>query len=251
MALICNHGLKLGRFCIAGAVLFMAAACGSAHALTNYGCNDEKNDRITPELALCTVHAYNIGQSHNPDDAAQKQLMQDVVALKTTVITQQMYKQYEYMDAMIKRFKTQLEKAVLTSKLQMAGASTGTTGAASVGGSVSKDKNIVLAGTQNCMLMGTPEAAIDCMQSNVRIVINAINSGNSSDARKQLLKDLDVANTWGVITKENDKWQTITACNTMSASKRDTILQCAQQLNVQLARYAAEQQRQKQQTQKQ
>lgn len=97
------------------------------------GCDNEANDRIAPELALCSVHAYNIGQAQNPS-GADKQLMKDVVALKTTVIAQQMNKQYEYMDSMIRRFKTQLEKAILTTKLQSAGAapSSGDGGASGV-----------------------------------------------------------------------------------------------------------------------
>ena len=101
----------------------VAAICGILVAgpvrAAGDGCEDEKNDRITPELALCSVHAYNIGSSSNPT-GADKQLMKEIIALKTTVITQQMNKQYEYMEAMIRRFKTQLEKAVLTTKLQAA-----------------------------------------------------------------------------------------------------------------------------------
>lgn len=85
------------------------------------GCDSADNNRISPELALCSVHAYNIGEVQNPT-GANRQLMKDVIALKTTVITQQMNKQYEYMDLMIRRFKTQLEKAVLTTKLQASGA---------------------------------------------------------------------------------------------------------------------------------
>lgn len=85
------------------------------------GCDNDANDRIAPELALCSAHAYNIGLSENPS-GADKQLMKEIIALKTTVIAQQMNKQYEYMDSMIRRFKTQLEKAVLTTKMQAAGA---------------------------------------------------------------------------------------------------------------------------------
>ncbi|MDE5615269.1 MAG: hypothetical protein K2I81_00340, partial [Alphaproteobacteria bacterium] len=44
------------------------------------GCDNEANDRITPELALCSVHAYNIGVAENPS-GANKQLMKEVVAL--------------------------------------------------------------------------------------------------------------------------------------------------------------------------
>ncbi len=92
---------------------------------TGNGCEDEDNDRIIAELALCSTHAYNIGLDQNPENTSDKQLIKDAVALKTTIMTQQMNKQYEYLESMMRRFKTQLEKAVLTTKLQKAGASSG------------------------------------------------------------------------------------------------------------------------------
>ena len=79
------------------------------------GCDNDDNDMIVAELALCSTHAYNIGNTKNPS-GADKGLMRDVIAMKTTVITQQMYKQYEQMESMLQRLKTQLEKAVLTAK---------------------------------------------------------------------------------------------------------------------------------------
>lgn len=185
----------LRRICATGVVL-VALGCGAAHAAANYGCNDESNDRITPELALCSVHAYNLGAVTNK--AEDRQLVRDVIALKTTVITQQMYKQYEYMDSMIRRFKTQLEKAVLTAKLQAAGASTdGASGAASSGGGSysSGDRNIYMAGVQNCNNELTNLKVFECLNSNLNSIYNASNNGANItlELRKQLANDYNVA----------------------------------------------------------
>ena len=72
-------------------------------AIDNTGCDNEYNLYINPDLALCSTHVYNIGKTEN--DSGTRQLMQDVVALKTTLITQQMYSQYEILETIYKRRK--------------------------------------------------------------------------------------------------------------------------------------------------
>ena len=71
-------------------------------AVADNGCESDDNDAIVAELALCSTHAYNIGLTENPT-GADKELMRDVIAMKTTLITQQMYRQYEQMDSMLRR----------------------------------------------------------------------------------------------------------------------------------------------------
>ena len=209
------------------------------------GCDNPDNDMIVAELALCSTHAYNIGNPKNPS-GADKGLMRDVIAMKTTVITQQMYKQYEQMESMLRRLKTQLEKAVLTTSLEAKGASSGA-GAASTGGSYkSDDKYRVLAATENCMQKGSLDSAVSCIQSNVRIVMNAVDSGDTTNARKQLEKDLDVAKNWGIIAGEagdysrnGDSTSKLTSCNDMTKTedpvrKKATVQACSNELNVQI-----------------
>ena len=162
------------------------------------GCDKEENDRISPTLALCSVHAYNIGQNTNPA-GADKQLMKDVVALKTTVIAQQMNKQYDYMEAMIRRFRTQLEKAVLTTKLQAAGATSASgdadsgSGAGSYGygsGSGGVRTQQGLANAEDCMGTATTSAAVmQCLLRNVAKIQSAVTSGDIGAARRQLATD--------------------------------------------------------------
>ena len=152
------------------------------------GCDDEDNDMIAAELALCSTHAYNIGAESNPT-GADRDLMRDVIAMKTTLITQQMYKQYEEMESLLRRLKTQLEKAVLTTGLQAKGADAG--GASSGGGSASfrsEDRNIFMAGVKNCNNELLPTDVMTCLNNNMNTISNM--SGNGSEVNAELAKQL-------------------------------------------------------------
>lgn len=227
----------------------VAASCtmvGAYGATDKTGCENEDNVYIAPELALCSTHVYNIGDNKNPENDSTRQLMRDVVALKTTVITQQMYVQYEFLESMLKRLKTQLEKEVLLAQLEASGA---TPRGDSTGASTSNDKNIVLIGAKNCQLetSGTT-AVLKCLQNNINVVLNAFSAGNVGEARRQLLKDLDVAQTWGAVAKvdkkyrgfidgvqDNNSWSSMTACDAIQSS-RDNVSQCAYSLNAAISK---------------
>lgn len=196
------------------------------------GCENEDNDAVVPALALCSTHAYNIGEMQNPKDASGKQLMNDVIAMKTTVITQQLYKQYEQMESMLARFKTQLEKAVLTSSMGAAGAKTDD---GDDGGSYrSSDKSIILSGATNCLQVwsnGT-DAALDCLGRNVQLIITAINAGNATDARKQLKKEIYALKTISAGIKDT-KYNPGEYCGEVENDVKDktTVMNCAYELN--------------------
>lgn len=173
---------KILRNCtLLGLSLFVVAL--PAYADDN-GCSDlSRNDRINPELALCSTHVYNIGKTTNPSSEADKQLMRDVVALKTTIITQQMEKQYDFLEATIKRLKTQLQKAVLTTNLEAAGASSGSSSGGS-GGINTKG----VAGAENCR-SGTTIDVMNCLSRNLDRITQAINSSDLGAAQRQLETD--------------------------------------------------------------
>lgn len=151
-------------------------------------------DYILPQYAMCTTHVYNIGKTENSSVAADKQEMKDVIALKTTIMTQQMKAQYDYLDATMRRLKTQLEKAILTTKLQAAGAATTSGGTASSTYGDTGDKNIYLAGTNNCGNMDTTTGVFTCLRRNYDTIYNSSNGGTNitTELRKQLANDISV-----------------------------------------------------------
>ena len=155
----------------------------------NDSCANDANDAISPYFALCSTHAYNIGRTDNPG-ADERALMKEVIGMKTTLITQQMYKQYEQMESMLRRFKTQLEKAVTMSKFEMAGADSEKSSSSS-GHFSSNDSRVNIAGTQNCSRLYKDEEILKCYQTNLDIVEHTSNYGNdvTSDLKAQLAGD--------------------------------------------------------------
>lgn len=168
-------------------LLVALVVCGPAYA--DNGCENDDNDAIVAELALCSTHAYNIGETENPT-GADKELMRDVIAMKTTLITQQMYRQYEQMESMLRRLKTQLEKAVLTTGLEAKGASS--SGSSSSSSSFkSDDRNIHMAGVKNCLNYYQDSEILKCYEDNLNMIVNMSGNGDnvSSELKKQLVQD--------------------------------------------------------------
>jgi hypothetical protein len=107
-----------------------------------------------------------------------------------------------------------------------AAAAGSTTGGTSVR---SDDKYIVLTGTQNCMKMSTTDAALSCLQTNVRIAMDAVSANNARDAAKQLQQDISTAKQLQVVKNDDD---VDVACNkNMVVGRRDTVQTCASKLN--------------------
>ncbi len=198
----------LGAAMVVGLVLNINAGYALT-ASTGNGCDNEDNYYIDPTVALCTTHVYNIGGTTNPEDEATRQLMQEVVALKTTVITQQMYKQYEYLETTVRRLKTQLKKAVLASKLEAAGASTNKSSTSTSG------SDSALADATDCNAYWDQGELLDCLQRNysvIKAVVDAKDSNNLNAARNQLKKDYTAAKTFFGTTAAEQK---ITECEPM------------------------------------
>lgn len=151
------------------------------------GCGDDENVYIAPELALCSTHVYNIGEPTNPTTESKRDEMRKVIALKTTFITQQMNKQYEYLEAMMRRFKTQLEKATLKSRLEVASESA--TGGGSSGGG-SNSGNAADTGwkseVKNCNATASSDQdLLDCFSSNLSVFRSEFSANGPSTALKK------------------------------------------------------------------
>lgn len=170
-------------------------------AVADNGCENDNNDAIVAELALCSTHAYNIGETSNPT-GANRELMRDVIAMKTTLITQQMYRQYEQMESMLRRLKTQLEKAVLTTGLEAKGASSSSSSSSS--SFKSDDRNIHMYGAKNCNEELLPADVMKCLNTNMNTISNA--TGNADDvsleAAKQLANDFTLLKNTAPTKKE-------------------------------------------------
>lgn len=194
-------------------------------AASSNGCDNADNNYITPELALCSTHVYNIGRTTNQDSASAKQAMRDVVALKSTIMMQQMYKQYQYLDATLSRLKTQLEREILTSQLEVAGASSSDSGSSY--GSITGNNGV--AGAENCMTAGLTDDVMNCLARNLERITNAINRSDIGAAKRQIETDLTALQMYDKLDKsggctvtENNKQVT----KTMSASLCQTTQRC-------------------------
>lgn len=174
------------------ATLIAAVFVVPAFAASDNGCGDDENNRIVPVLALCSSHTYNIGLPYNPTTDSDKQLMRDVVAMKSTIMMQQMYKQYQFLESTLSRLKTQLEREILTSQLQAAGAASGDS--SSSASASAQDMNIYLAGTSNCNNAATTAEVFTCLRNNYNLIYNMSNGGTNLtiELRRQLENDYNV-----------------------------------------------------------
>lgn len=206
-------------------------------ATVSNGCDKDDNNRIVPMLALCSTHAYNLGFTENPTNASDRQLMRDVVALKSTVIMQQMYKQYEYLEATVQRLKTQLEREILTTKFETAGASSSER--ASSGSSLTGNNGVT--GAENCINAGLTKDVMECLSRNLDRITTAINDADIGAAKRQLETDMGVLKMFDRLEKVECESETYSTpyCEAhkkcTSASKknnRQEMMECVNTLRV-------------------
>ena len=194
---------------------------GVAYAASDNGCGISNNSYINPEIALCSTHVYNIRQTQNPSDAASKQAMRDVIALKTTLMTQQLEQQYDFLEATVSRLKTQLQKAVLTTNLEAAGASSSSSSGGS-GGISTKG----VAGAENCRSAGSTADVMSCLSRNLDRISTAINNSDIGAARRQIQTDLQTLKLYDSLEKGADDPTTETVDTSMSQPLSTAYTQC-------------------------
>lgn len=180
-----------------------AALCVDMVGALNRTTEDADCPYINRIYAICDTHPFNIdvsaedwrngttteeNDSGNVIEYNDKQSdMNRIIGLKVTVVSQQMYKQYEYLNATLRRLKTQLQKAVLTSNLEAAGAKSesGSSSGGLIGGKSDSDKTIYLPGANNCSNFMDFESAYNCLQTNVSVIKTNV-STNIKKACQQL-----------------------------------------------------------------
>ena len=154
-------------------------------------CEESDWGYVNPLYALCNVHAYNINRRTNVLETEERQQMKEVIGLKTTVIAQQIYKQYNMLDAMVKRLKIQLEKAALKADLQVAAGGVSSASKDDDSGSVSE--------FATCSAIDE-EAALSCLRENYAKLQPLVDKKNTKTSIKnQLEKDANVLDN--VLTK--------------------------------------------------
>ena len=139
---------------------------------------------VHPDFALCDTHAWNAGYETNEDalkDSDTKSKTKEVIGLKTTFITQQMYKQYTTMSNIIKQLKVMLEKEALKAELQIASGN---------GDDDSGSGTSVQFAT--CSKVDA-EAALTCLRDNYSKLQPFVTKGNNrTDVKRQLASDASV-----------------------------------------------------------
>ena len=192
--------------------------------------NTQECPFISPVYAICDTHPYNAGRDKitGKDSTSLSEQVNDtkkMVGLKTTVVSQQMYKQYEYLNATLRRLKIQLEKAIVKTNLEAAGAKDSNTSSSNglLGSGSNDDKKVVLADAENCANSNSSSAVYKCLQNNISVII-ANASSNRQKACTQLANNITWAGTWS-IKLDSDYSDCGTACG------KDRIVECSQALN--------------------
>ena len=197
---------------------------------------------ISPVYAICDTHAYNSGRPTPTDKASVREETKEIIGLKVTVLSQQLYKQYEYLAATLRRLQTQLKKSVFAANLEVAGVKSGDDNS---GGAMDEDKTIYLPGAENCWNKGDPSDAYDCMINNSNVIKANINT-NAQKAAKQLSQLVNFARNYDIetcIKKNKDGDCEKDPCSGYengkhSSSKKD-ITECANPLSQAIVRAKA------------
>lgn len=154
--------------------------CSDGYKPTSAGCVWDDDWKADGTEAL----EYNKGKREfDEHEKAEYGEITEIIALKTTVISQQMYKQYEYLSATLRRLKTQLEKATLTAKLQAAGAKDDESSSSGLlGGGSSKTSQY-----RDCSGK-SKQGLLECMRENYSILATQIKTNKKCDkyAKEQL-----------------------------------------------------------------
>lgn len=161
---------------------------------------------IDPLFALCDTHVWNDGKKDNEKittDSEKQKHVKEIIGLKSTVITQQMYKQYTTLEKMLKQLKIMLEKEVLKASLQVSGAS----GDGDSSGGTDKVEFTKCSAFDD-------ETALSCLRDNYAKMQPLVESGRlNTNYKKQLKEDCAVVQA---LFADDDKFNSF--CNTYNCN---------------------------------
>ena len=192
---------------------------------------------FNPAFGLCSTHSHNAGFKStdtglpvNPISAEDTAYMNEVIALKSTVIAQQLKEQYDQLNAVVKRFKTQLEKAVLTSKIEVltGNAASGNSG----GGASGSYNNNGLANAEDCYAV-SQENAYDCVARNLSKISSAAEK-DITNARKQLDNDLAIMKGYDMCGTNANCLEAVCSKSRVSSMNKTDIQSCVKNLQLKI-----------------
>ena len=179
--------------------------------VSSYDTDADECGYFNPTYALCSTHSHNAGYVDpdtklpaNPTKSEEVSQMNHIIALKSTLIAQQLKEQYDTLNVIIKRFKTQLEKAVLVSKIEVVtgNAASGNSGGGSSGSG--SGSNTGLASAEDCSMISDYGKVFDCVIGNLQKV-KQVATSDTTNARKQLGIDLGVMDMYTMCKDSSGK----------------------------------------------
>lgn len=188
------------------------------NGICDKSCDEDEEDAayVSPIYALCSVHAYNAGKTENKDKTDEQEEIKRIVGLKSTVISQQMYKQYTMVESMIKRLKIMLEKATLKASLQVA------SGTSDDGDESSASGDVEFA---TCSAFDD-ETAFNCLRDNYIKMQPIVEKGRlNTKYKKQLEADCNILNAVLPESGKN-KAQCSTSCSISSMTTKTAMQKC-------------------------
>jgi len=157
---------------------------------------DANSEYVSSEYALCSTHAHNIGLGGNDMDGEQLAMMNETVRLKSTLIAQEMKRQYDLLNVTMRQFRVQLQKAVLYPGDNTGGGGGGplSSGYAS-GGGAGGDNADGLTDAEDCGGKMPGETA-ECIYRNLTVITGATENGTriTAAAQKQIAIYVSLAN---------------------------------------------------------
>ncbi len=182
---------------------------------------DQDVSYVDPVFALCDTHVWNAGLKSNDDingsgKSEDREKMNEIIALKTTVIAQQMYKQYATLEQMIKQLKVMLEKEVLKASVQVAGGTSSDTD--------TTDK----VEFSSCSAFDDEEA-LSCLRDNYAKLQPIVEKGRlNNNYRDQLSKDCAVLEALSLVGSDNKKFSCKSKCSNINS--KQNMQNCLEQI---------------------
>lgn len=135
-----------------------------------FSASSDDDEWANPMYAMCSTHAYNMGVTTN--DQIERKKMEETIALKATVIVQQLKKENDFLASTVKQMKTLLQRSVMVAQAEASGASSSSQSAAGP-----------VAGQIDCRFRPAADVVV-CVRNNLSGLQQLAQGGNSSQFKQ-------------------------------------------------------------------